>query len=200
MEGLAQTISEASERFGSLESKRDYACIRSRSIIRMTKNMIHAIHVGEDCSQIRAELSEEVSSMIEGLKDETIILNSAVAEDALMEYAEACIFYAARNGKRIPSFTELGISPQSWTLGLADSIGELRRSILTSLSDGDLDDARTLFSRMEEMNDALMGFDIPDAIVPIRRKQDVARGIVEKTRSDLTNAVIMSKSALIVRD
>ena len=29
---------------------------------------------------------------------------------------------------------------------------------------------------------------VPDAVLPIRRKQDIARGVVERTRSDLFTA------------
>ena len=56
-----------------------------------------------------------------------------------------------------------------------------------------MDDARVLFERMEAVGDNVLGFDVPDAIAPIRRKQDVARSIIEKTRSDITNAVILAQ-------
>ena len=73
-------------------------------------------------------------------------------------------------------------------MGMADTIGELRRIVLTHLMESDADTAKELFSVMEIMCEGLMMFDVPDAILPIRRKQDVARGVVEKTRSDLLNA------------
>ena len=78
-------------------------------------------------------------------------------------------------------------------MGLADTIGELRRMILKYLIDGRVDDARMLFERMETVGDDVLGFDVPDAVAPIRRKQDVARSIIEKTRSDITNAVMLAQ-------
>jgi translin len=42
---------------------------------------------------------------------------------------------------------------------------------------------------MEDMFLVIMRFDYPDALIPIRRKQDVARSLVEKTRGDVAVAV-----------
>ena len=41
---------------------------------------------------------------------------------------------------------------------------------------------------MENIYDQLMRFDHPSAIVPIRRKQDVARTLIEKTRGEIAVA------------
>ena len=56
--------------------------------------------------------------------------------------------------------------------------------------DTDIDEAKYLFSIMDELCEGLLVFDVPDAILPIRRKQDIARGIIERTRSDLLNATL----------
>jgi translin len=42
---------------------------------------------------------------------------------------------------------------------------------------------------MEELTGAIMRFDYPDAIVAIRKKQDVARSLLEKTRGEMTVAM-----------
>ena len=189
----SDAVREASDRLAELEKKRNIAIGSSRAITRKTKNMIHAIHVGDDWRPVAEELKKDVDSVNAELAGEPSVLCSAVLQDALGEYAEAFIFAAAVEGRGIPSFGSLRISPQSWVMGLADSIGEMRRMILTYLIDGDLGKARELFARMESVGDDVLGFDVPDAIAPIRRKQDVARSIIEKTRSDITNAVIMSK-------
>ncbi len=141
---------------------------------------------------IQGELKASVREMISKLKDEPSVLYSAVVEDAMMEYSEALILSAIVRKKDIPSFESLKITPQAWMLGLADVIGELRRIILTNLMKGDMTKASYYFDIMEEIGNEVMSFDVPDAIVPIRRKQDIARGILEKTRSDMTNATIMS--------
>ena len=47
---------------------------------------------------------------------------------------------------------------------------------------------------MEELFLVIMRFDYPDAIIQIRRKQDVARSLLEKTRGEV--AVALSSAAL----
>ncbi len=189
----SDAVKEASDRLAELEKKRNTAIESSRTITRKTKNMIHAIHVGNDHRSIADELRKDVDRVRSELSGEPSVFYSAVLQDALGEYAEAFIFAAAVGGEDVPSFDSLKITPQAWVMGLADSIGEMRRMVLTYLIEGDLEKARELFGRMESIGDDVLGFDVPDAIAPIRRKQDVARSIIEKTRSDITNAVIMSK-------
>ena len=41
---------------------------------------------------------------------------------------------------------------------------------------------------MEDIYTALMRFDYPDAIVAVRRKQDIARSLLEKTRGEVAVA------------
>jgi translin len=69
----------------------------------------------------------------------------------------------------------------------------MRRALLDMLMEGDTERAGALFSEMEEICGEIMLFDVPDAILPIRRKQDVARGLKETTRTDLANAVVMAR-------
>ena len=46
---------------------------------------------------------------------------------------------------------------------------------------------------MEDIFTALMRFDYPDAILPIRRKQDIVRSLLEKTRGEVAVATSARK-------
>ena len=180
-ERLDSILKDISDRLAEKETVRESSIAASRKVIRLSKNMIHAIHGGEDCSAPREEMRSIVSGMDRG---------SPATLDAMMEYSEAEILYAIVNGIDIPSPEDLGIDEGSWLMGMADTIGELRRVILTRLMESDLESAKGLFMAMDELCEGLMVFDVPDAILPIRRKQDVARGLLERTRSDLLNATL----------
>ena len=193
MNGSCDAVANAAKRLAELEKKRTKAIESSRIITRKTKNMIHAIHVGDDYAEIADDIRKDVEGLTDYLKGEDSVLYLAVVQDALGEYAEAFIFASVVKNGGIPSYETLGISPQAWLMGLADSIGEMRRMVLTYLIDGDIDNARELFDRMDSVGDDVLSFDVPDAIVPVRRKQDVARSIIEKTRSDITNAVMLAQ-------
>ena len=193
MNGSCDAVANAAKRLAELEKKRTKAIESSRIITRKTKNMIHAIHVRDDYAGIADDIRRDVEGLTDYLKGEDSVLYLAVVQDALGEYAEAFIFASVVKNGGIPSYETLGISPQAWLMGLADSIGEMRRMVLTYLIDGDIDNARELFDRMDSVGDDVLSFDVPDAIVPVRRKQDVARSIIEKTRSDITNAVMLAQ-------
>lgn len=162
------------------EKEREEVMALSRKAIRLSKKIIHAIHTDDIYDDAREELRTLMSTLSEK--------NRRFAKDAMMEYAEAEILISAVSGTQTPSPEDLGMDGGSWLMGMADTIGELRRIVLTHLMESDMDTAKELFSVMEIMCEGLMMFDVPDAILPIRRKQDVARGVVEKTRSDLLNA------------
>jgi translin len=72
-------------------------------------------------------------------------------------------------------------------LGLADVVGELRRSVLDFLRKGDVKSAEKNLGTMELIYDELIVMDKAlHAISRLRRKTDIARRIVESTRGDVT--------------
>ena len=74
-------------------------------------------------------------------------------------------------------------------MGLGDVVGELRRATLSRLIEGDLKTAKSYLKKMEKVTDILLKFNYPDGLVPIRRKQDVARSLLEKTQGELAIAL-----------
>jgi translin len=71
--------------------------------------------------------------------------------------------------------------------GLAEVNGELRRRCLDILRHGYSPEAERLLSCMDDIYAVLVMLDYPDAVTNgLRRQTDLVRGIVEKTRGDLT--------------
>jgi translin len=76
--------------------------------------------------------------------------------------------------------------------GLAEAATETRRFILDLLrrEDGDIHEAERLLAAMDDIYDQLVTFDFPDAITGgLRRQTDVVRGVLERTRGDLTTTL-----------
>ena len=67
-------------------------------------------------------------------------------------------------------------------------IGELRRKALDTILNGDSKESQQYLSIMEELYDAVNQFEYPSGLLPIKRKQDIARSLVEKTRGELAVA------------
>jgi translin len=191
MKGLSDNISSVNGRMEALEADREKAISESRGIIRSTKRIIHSIHLSEPYEDLLRATEEDMRRLAESIDPR--IASSGPVQDAMAELAEASLFHSIMTEGMLPSHSSLGISPQAWVLGLADCLGEMRRALLDMLMEGDTERAGALFSEMEEICGEIMLFDVPDAILPIRRKQDVARGLMEKTRTDLANAVVMAR-------
>jgi len=193
MNELANIVASVNERMDILEKIRETSISVSRSVIRLTKRAIHAIHCNEEHECILDDAITEFNGLLEAVNNEPEILFSGPVADAMMELSEACILSSLVLGKEVPSYSSLNVTPQSWTMGLADCLGELRRILLTCLMDNKTKEAKDVFDKMEVVCDLVLSFDVPDAVLPIRRKQDVARSVMERTRSDLTNAIVMKR-------
>ncbi|MDR0334503.1 MAG: RNA-binding protein [Methanomassiliicoccaceae archaeon] len=196
MRNLSETVEAANERMEVLESLRESSIAASRVVIRGTKRAIHAIHAHEPHAGLLDDAVSEYGRLYASVRNEPEILFSGPVGDAMMELAEACILSSVIQKIDIPSFSALDITPQAWVLGLADCLGEMRRILLDRLMNGHTDGAKDIFADMEKVCEAVMTFDVPDAILPVRRKQDVARGIMERTRTDITNALLMNRVSL----
>ncbi|OQY45698.1 MAG: hypothetical protein B6242_09670 [Anaerolineaceae bacterium 4572_78] len=69
-------------------------------------------------------------------------------------------------------------------------MGELRRYTLDSLRQGDIQTSQRALEQIDEIYTCLITVDFPSAITSnLRRKTDVARSILERTRGDVTTAV-----------
>ena len=89
---------------------------------------------------------------------------------------------------------EVGVELANYLAGLGDVCGELRRHILDLIRSGRAKDGEYFLEVMEEIYYLLMLFDYPDAITRgLRRKSDLARSMLERTRGDLTNALEISR-------
>jgi translin len=73
---------------------------------------------------------------------------------------------------------------------MAEAATELRRQILDILRQGHSAEAERLLAAMDAIYGVLITFDFPDAITGgLRRRTDTVRGVLERTRGDLTNSL-----------
>ncbi|MBR7005743.1 MAG: hypothetical protein IKH98_02330 [Candidatus Methanomethylophilaceae archaeon] len=192
MDSLNRSVAKAAEAMASLEADKEEAVRRSRQIIRLSKKAIHGMHVGEDPSADMKEMRSAVETLLDVCRNPAI-LACGLVQDCMCEYCEALILHALVSDSPIPDYEDLGVTPSAWLLGLCDCEGEMRRMVMSGLMNGDMKSAERLFSVMEGMHAMVMSLDIPDAMAPVRRKQDAARGIMDKTRSDMLNAKLSGR-------
>ena len=123
-----------------------------------------------------------------------LMIRSRTLDVAYQELTEALNLLSLLEHGTFTTPDEYGIPARAYLTGLADTIGELRRASLDLLRYDEVARAEILLGFMEEILEELQTFDYPNALVPdLRRKCDVGRGLIERTRGDLTRAVGQSK-------
>ncbi len=196
MSGLTDNLDSIANRIRQTFSSRDAARERviplCREVIRYCGNAIRAIH-RQEFDQAKELLKSARSRLTEvkpGISGYGELSYAGLVRDAQKEFAEAGITLALVRGKHLPDPDELGVDAVAYLNGMAEAVGELRRYLLDSMRRGDLSRGEELLSAMDDIYNTLTTMDFPDAITGgLRRTTDMVRGVLEKTRSDLTLAI-----------
>ncbi|MDI6708314.1 MAG: translin family protein [Candidatus Thermoplasmatota archaeon] len=188
-----ETLDKITERIlMELEEKdrvREEALRSVRFIMRKCGEAVQKMHLAQNAHEVITQAKEEAKKVKELLKAHPDIYYSGSVESAFQELCEACIIHASLKNQKLPEPEELGVTSTSYLLGLGDAIGELRRLCLDSLLENNPELAKKYLNTMENFYNALMKFDLPSAIVAVRKHQDKARALIEKTRSELLFAM-----------
>jgi translin len=178
--------------FVETHNAREQALRLSREIVRNSANSIRATHRAE---YVQAhELLQAVSSLKgeldELLADHPRVYYAGFVEDAVKEYAEASATLSFAEGRPLAGPEELGIGAAPYMNAMAEAAGEMRRFILDALRRDDVSRCEELLGVMDDIYSHLVSMDFPDAVTRgLRRSTDMARGVLERTRGDLTVAI-----------
>lgn len=189
---LTELVEPVRQRFVVRHRAREAAYGASRDAVRAAANAIRAIHRGEDdrASALISESRGALDAAMSAVADHPDVLHGGFIQDAAKEHAEAVVTTAVVRGDGWPTAEEVGVDDASWLLGLAESVGELRRRCLDEIRAEHLEEAERLLGLMDEVLAALATIDVPDALTRgLRRAADAARAITERTRGDLTAAL-----------
>jgi len=175
--------------FSAKDAAREKALPLCREAIRHCSNAIRAVHRQE--FDLAKELLQSAHNLLDEAKQAVAaygeLKNSGFIRDAQKEFAEGSITLALVTGNRPPHPKELDIDFAAYLNGLGEAAGELRRYLLDSIRGGDLSRGEELLSAMDDIYSILVTMDFPDAITGgLRHTTDMVRGILERTRSDLT--------------
>ncbi len=189
MKNLDEVITEIESRLDEKDEVRELAIKSSRTLARLAGSAIQGMHRGIDIRAAVQETREEVMKLKSLLDGHPDLIHAGFVENAMQEACEAFLVHAILDGEALPTPKECSVTDTAYLLGLGDVVGELRRFSLTELRRGDVAGASAHLEKMERILDALMRFDYPTAVVALKRKQDVARSLIEKTRGEVAVAV-----------
>ena len=186
LEEIAERIRQ---NFDVRTAKRDEALKLARQLTRACSVSIRAVH-RDDKESMEANLAE-AQRLADQLRDELQgfpdLFYAGYTQDALKEFVEANVTCALIQNQPLHTPEQLVVENATYLNGLAEVVGELRRRTLDILRSGYSQEAERLLGHMDEIYSVLVTIDYPDAITNgLRRQTDLVRGIIEKTRGDVT--------------
>jgi translin len=197
MNGLERNVEEIRAELEAKSAVRDAALQRSRTLIRHCANSIRATHRG-DFADAEAILEVAGQAAREMTAD---LYHAGYTQDALKEYVEARLVFAFVTDGELPDRADLGVEPPAFLKGLAEAASELRRHALDLMRQNKLERAEEMLSLMDDVYSQLITVDFPDAITGgLRRTTDMLRGVVQRTRGDVTTAFRQEMMRQALRD
>jgi translin len=189
LEGITAS---AHDYFSVQNRARERALPLCRQMIQNSGNAIRSVHRQDpDSAQQLLDANKTLNEqLLAAVSDSDEMKQAGFLHDAQKEYAEACITFSLIEGVSMPEASDLRVSMPAYLNGLGEAIGELRRYVLDSLRRGDTSRCESLLETMDDIYGVLMSMDYPDTVTHgLRRNSDAARGLIERTRGDLTNAL-----------
>jgi translin len=184
---------------GVLESKhkaRETTLAACRKTIQACAASIRAVHREEydTAEELSAQAAAHLAEARGAVADHPDIRFAGFVHDASKEYAEARMTLAFVRGDPLPTADDLGVEVQAYLNGMAEAASELRRYTLDLLRRGRPERGEELLGYMDEVYSLLITIDFPDAMTGgLRRTTDALRGVLERTRGDLTTSLLQSR-------
>jgi len=193
---LAEISEQAVQRLGLRNQAREQALPASREVIRFSANAIRAVHRGEfdEASKLLERAARRLKDTEPIRQEAPEIYFAGFMTDARKEFTEAHVTLAVLSGQSLPKPQDLGVEPSTYLNGMAEVIGEVRRYILDSLRRDSFEGCQEFMDLMDEIYSILVTVDFPEAVTGgLRHSTDQMRGVLERTRGDLTMALRQHK-------
>ena len=200
LDGIGERIRK---NFEAKNTARDAALAASRELIRHCALSIRATHRAEydDAAQLLARTREIAMQMKASVAAYPDLYFTGYVQDALKEMAEAHIVHALITAAPLPDPDALGVDYAAYLNGLGEAAGELRRHALDIIRHDNSQRVEKVLDAMEDIYSLLVTMDFPDALTGgLRRTTDMVRGVLERTRGDLTVAARQEKLEKTLRE
>lgn len=192
LENLEEIAAKILESLEAKNAAREGALALSRQLVRHSANSIRVLHREEymAAKELMGKAGEILSRMNQEAHRYPDIYFAGYVRDAQKEYAEARLTFALLRGEPLPDPESLQVEYAAYLNGLGEAVGEMRRHILDLIRRDKLEQGEEILAAMEEIYGVLATVDFPDAITGgLRRVTDMVRGVLKRTRGDMTLAI-----------
>ncbi len=190
MKNLDKIVDKIEKSIDNKDKIREQALRSSREIIIGCRKAIQYIHqnIMKDAKNNIKQASVKLQELYNLTENHPELYHAGFVENAAQELVEAHCLFNIMKGKDLPDPDKLQTTYSSYLMGLCDLVGELRRTALDSIRSGKTKKADKCLNMMEEIYDVIIRFDYPSGLIPIKKKQDMVRGLIERTRGELAVA------------
>jgi translin len=190
MKNLDKIVNKIEKNIDGKDRIREQALRSSREIIISCRKAIQSVHQKKmkDAQNNIKKASSNLQTLYDLTKPHPELFHAGFVENAAQELVEASCLYNIMKGEELPDPDKLQTTYSSYLMGLCDLVGELRRTALDSIRKGESKKADEYLNMMEEIYDVIIRFDYPSGLLPIKKKQDMVRGLIERTRGELAVA------------
>jgi translin len=187
MKNLDGIIEKIDYHIGEKEKIREDALKTSRDIIICCRRGIQQLHRDQmdEAENYIKQASAKLAQLYDFTKNHPDVFHAGFVENAAQEFVEIHCLYNIMKGQDLPDPDTIQTTYSAYLLGLCDVVGELRRGALDFMLEGNTMKANEYLQHMDQIYDAIMSFDYPSALIPIKKKQDMVRSLIEKTRGEL---------------
>lgn len=191
---INETVASIVARIDQKNAAREKALAESRQVIRLAANSIRATHRKEfeQAQELLGQGRERLVTLKQLLQTYPDIYWAGYVQDAQKEHAEARLTFSLVREEPLPSPESLAVEDAPYLNALGEAASELRRYILDLIRHGadETERCEALLAKMEEVYSQLVTIDYPDVLTGgLRRTTDLVRGVLERTRGDLTVTV-----------
>ena len=148
-----------------------------------------------EARELIAEAAAYLAEADAALGDQPDVRYAGFLHDAKKEFAEANLTLAFVADHPLPSADELGVEVQAYLNGMAEAASELRRQVLDCLRRDEGDEAERLLAVMDDGLRAAHHRSTTPTRSPVvsGARTDALRGVLERTRGDVTTALIVAR-------
>ncbi|MFW3146821.1 MAG: hypothetical protein ACMUIE_08435 [Thermoplasmatota archaeon] len=167
------------------EEVRDRAYSLSRDLIRDCRRFISEAVNGREVNE--SELLTAAEELIK-LYQSPACQKFSFIDDSMVELSEAVILNRTLKGEGLPVPADIPLNERVYVLGACDAVGEMRRVVLNLLLREKLEEAEETFERMNELSYLVEGLSYPSGMIPLKKKQDVVRSLMDRTAGEIAFA------------
>lgn len=193
---LDDLAAAADEDFEARNEVREAALSQSRRLIKLCSSAIRSGHreAWDEADDLLAQADELGAKLQEMLAPYPDLYYAGYTQDALKELVEAHVTLVLISDRPLPPVDAIDVPYPAYLNGVCEAASELRRRCLDLMRRERMAEAEELLVMMDAVYEVLMSFGYPNAITGgLRRRVDQLRGVLERTRGDLTNSYQMQR-------